>query len=616
MNTEPTCVPQIPDMIGGYRVIERIATGGTAEILLAKRIGPALFEKEVVIKRLLPRLAGDAEFTVMLQDEARLAALLNHQNIVQVHDCGDHEGSFYIVMEYLIGEDISTIRRRYRRQRLRMPFTIAARLVATAACALDYAHNLQDPNGEPLRIVHRDVSPQNIIVTREGQVKVVDFGIAKADNRHCKTNAGIVKGKILYMPPEQLLCQDLDHRVDVFALGVTLFELVAGTRPISMTVQCRISGGAKEVLPRLRSIVPDAPAELDEIIAKATAFDRDDRYARAVDLQTDLELFLQKSNNLIGVKQLKSMMTTLFGEKYPSEQEMQPLAGTAGCVSSASVDLIDSQIDSAPHGIYDTHIRTQVPVPPVSPRPLVPESPNPDEDRVSSETHIPAAGLYRLLTRILAGTFCLCLGGAGMLALRSPSAPIISPTLPVATKSGPAHDSTAIADAPLPGKSKQAPQPTPSHPKNERHPVPKARSGRMSLSSEVPLRVYVDGKDLGVTPLERVPFSVGQHKVRLINGREGISKNITVELRAGAHEQKHIDLQKGTISVFSEPPTDVYLANRKIGKTPLQDVPCWEGEYTLVLVDRGLGIEHTQHVKIKGNQNLTVRETLRVATPL
>ncbi|MBC7792863.1 MAG: serine/threonine protein kinase, partial [Clostridia bacterium] len=212
------------ETIGDYTILNRLALGGMAEILLAKRQGPMGFAKPVVLKRLLPQLAADKMFTTMFLNEAKLAARLSHPNIVQINDLGQSGASFYIAMEYLAGEDLATIIRVMSARKARLPKHIAARIVADSANALHYAHELRDDEGNSLGIVHRDVSPQNIFLTTQGTVKVVDFGIAKCEDREVKTQTGIVKGKIEYMPPEQMTGKRVDHRADIYALGVVLYE--------------------------------------------------------------------------------------------------------------------------------------------------------------------------------------------------------------------------------------------------------------------------------------------------------------------------------------------------------------------------------------------------------
>jgi serine/threonine protein kinase len=202
----------VPERIGDYVIIDRIAVGGMAEIYVGKRVGPEQFEKPVVVKRMLPALTSDPSYVDMFLDEARLAAKLNHANVVQIYDLGKSGDGYYIAMEYLIGEDLAAIIVGQMNARTRLAPTLAARIAAQAAEGLHYAHTLKDGDGQPLNIVHRDISPSNIVVTRDGHVKLVDFGIAKAVGRAVHTQVGVIKGKLAYMAPEQLIARDADHR--------------------------------------------------------------------------------------------------------------------------------------------------------------------------------------------------------------------------------------------------------------------------------------------------------------------------------------------------------------------------------------------------------------------
>jgi eukaryotic-like serine/threonine-protein kinase len=215
---------------GKYDLLALLATGGMAEIWLARVSGMAGFEKLVVIKRLLDKLAIDSDYVEMFLDEARINARLTHSNIVQVLELGQVEGKYFMAMEFVPGLSVSQVGKRATKQLGTVPQEVACGIIAQACSGLHYAHEKTMPDGSPLNIVHRDVSPQNLIVTYEGLVKVLDFGIAKADHRQSQTRTGLVKGKFSYMSPEQCLGQGLDRRSDVFALGIVLFELCTARR--------------------------------------------------------------------------------------------------------------------------------------------------------------------------------------------------------------------------------------------------------------------------------------------------------------------------------------------------------------------------------------------------
>jgi serine/threonine protein kinase len=284
------------DRFGPYELLDRVAIGGMAEVFKAKRTGVEGFEKTVALKRILPHLSENKEFLDMFVDEAKMVAGLAHPNIVQIFDLGRIEKSYYIAMEYLHGRDLRTIMRRAREKGLRMPLDLSLRVVSQVCAALEYAHRKKDARGRPMEIVHRDVSPQNILISFEGDVKLVDFGIAKAATKASNTDRGALRGKLLYMSPEQAWGRPIDRRSDVFSLGIVLYEMVTGTKPflgagteltiLELVRQCVIAS-AREINPR----VPEA---LDRVIMEALARDPDERYQDAGQMQRGLERFLRE----------------------------------------------------------------------------------------------------------------------------------------------------------------------------------------------------------------------------------------------------------------------------------------------------------------------------------
>ncbi|MCA9689515.1 MAG: serine/threonine protein kinase, partial [Myxococcales bacterium] len=215
---------------GPYKLVERISVGGMAEVYKAVETGVEGFERTVAVKRILPHIAEDEEFITMFKDEAKIAGQLTHSNIAQIYNLGQQDDSFYIAMEYVAGKDARSIFTRCQQKNRPMPLAQACFIVMKVCEGLDYAHNKKDKQGRSLNIVHRDVSPPNILVSYDGEVKLIDFGVAKAAGRVSRTQAGILKGKFGYMSPEQVRGMPLDRRSDVFALGVVLYELLTGTR--------------------------------------------------------------------------------------------------------------------------------------------------------------------------------------------------------------------------------------------------------------------------------------------------------------------------------------------------------------------------------------------------
>jgi serine/threonine protein kinase len=303
----------IYETFGKYKLTERLAFGGMAEVFLATIHGEAGFVKPVVIKRLHPRLSEDSDFVQMLIDEARITAQLTHGNICQVLDLGSVDGSYYIAMEFVSGEDVRTLQDHCIRRGIPLPIEAAGHIVTELLAGLDYAHRKEGPDGKPLGIIHRDISPQNVIISYEGEIKIIDFGIAKARMRLVQTQAGVIKGKFRYMSPEQASGELMDHRTDIFAVGVVLYELLRGG-PHSLElpdteVLRRMRRAEFEPLRRQR---PDLPPPLEKIVSKALARKPRDRFPTANDFRLALLQALQQLRLSYSRADLAELMQRVF----------------------------------------------------------------------------------------------------------------------------------------------------------------------------------------------------------------------------------------------------------------------------------------------------------------
>jgi eukaryotic-like serine/threonine-protein kinase len=284
-----------PDVesFGKYTLIERVAVGGMAEIYKAKTTGMSGFERVVAIKRLHHHLSQDAELAQMLVDEAKIAVLLNHPNVGQVFDLGQVNGLYFMVMEYIDGPDLHRVLRKMREQQLYCPIPLALHIIAEACAGLDFAHNIHGHDGHPLQLVHRDVSPQNIMLTTSGEVKLVDFGIAKARLRMMETQAGIIKGKFYYMAPEQAYGQRLDARTDVFAIGMVLYEALVGRAAYEDSDDVSLLKRARSgEYPAPTALRPDLDPALEAIVVRALQREPQHRYQSARELQGALRQYI------------------------------------------------------------------------------------------------------------------------------------------------------------------------------------------------------------------------------------------------------------------------------------------------------------------------------------
>jgi serine/threonine-protein kinase len=316
---------------GQYVLVRKLAEGGMAEIFLAKRLGADGFERNVVIKRMLSHLSGMREFKEMFRDEAWLAAKLRHPNVVQIDELGFVDGCYFICMEYLAGEDFSTTVRTASFRGEYVPVSFVLRILADAARGLHYAHELTDESGQPLNIVHRDISPSNLYVTYDGQVKVLDFGIAKAESRLAHTRTGVVKGKYIYMAPEQAQGHEVDRRADIFSLGVSLYEALTHVRPFARDNDLAV---LKALLNREfeppRALRPELSPELEAVVLKAMAYEPAHRYATAMEFADDLERILAEEPMAPTGATIGAYLRGSFGEERYAEKTRVPTLAMLG----------------------------------------------------------------------------------------------------------------------------------------------------------------------------------------------------------------------------------------------------------------------------------------------
>lgn len=304
---------------GKYRLVRHLADGGMATIWLAEQTGPEGFTKELVIKRLLPKLARDSLFTQMFLDEARLASKLSHPNIGQILELGQLDGAYFIAMEFVDGLSLEQVIEAYSDHGPMLP-DLAARVIVDVLKALDHAHGATDRSGESLGVVHRDVTPSNVLVSVDGIVKLVDFGVAKAVKHHTKTQTGAVKGKYAYMSPEQVRDENVGPESDLFSVGITFFELLTGVKPFGKELPA-VSRILREESPDPREFEPSVPELYAQIIARALTKSADDRYASAQAMLLDLETALRMRNSYVSNRELSVLVRKLRGLPIPKRDD-------------------------------------------------------------------------------------------------------------------------------------------------------------------------------------------------------------------------------------------------------------------------------------------------------
>jgi len=337
-----------PTKFGKYTLIDRIAVGGMAEIFLARQAGLEGFEKTIVIKRIRPHLSKQTSFVKMFLNEAKLAAQLNHPNIVQIYDLGKISESYFIAMEYIFGRDMRRIIPKADSMGIPFPMVYALKIASSVCEGLYYAHQKVDLYGNPLNIVHRDVTPENIFVSFDGTVKVLDFGIAKAANQIEQTRAGEIKGKLSYMSPEQCMGKALDCRSDIFSLGVVLYEWLTGfklfTGESEVAILKSITEGKIYAPSYFKSDIPEA---VEAILMRALDKDRDRRYQTAWDMQYDLDQFLSQYEFTPSNIHLSNFLKQLFFDEL-EEEKARVAARTAGNEPPVEQEEIISNLEPIP----------------------------------------------------------------------------------------------------------------------------------------------------------------------------------------------------------------------------------------------------------------------------
>jgi serine/threonine-protein kinase len=544
--------------VGKYQLVSKLAKGGMAEVFLAKVAGPRGFEKTLVLKRILPHLAEDPQFVEMFFTEARVAARLNHPHIVQIFDFGEAEGAYYLAMEYIDGPDLRTLLARATQAGVQLPPAFCAKLISAACEALAFAHDFVEPDsGQHLELIHRDISPDNLLLSRQGALKVVDFGIAKATTQSHKTKTGTIKGKLAYMPVEQLQGQVLDRRADVYALGVVLYELLTGKYPFEATTDVGIM---QAVLfePRVPAVSrrPDLPQALGDILDKALAKEREQRYPDCVSFQEDLERFILSTRQPMGARELAQWVERLCPR---SSGPAKPASGANPVVVEPTA--MSPRRTSAGQGLEKTYVReesspgmekTYVREPEagleptsLSPRKGVPvATPEKAVGRGKATAHlvktelISHAGPSRTGLGVAVATLVLLVAGGGVLLFRSGSPTAEPQPVPAPVQ---ALEPLAVQPArsrqepPVEEKEPEVARPPPEPEPSDAAPAKRKLAQKATLVFRIRpyATVLLDGTALGQTPLAPRQVTPGSHTVRLINRDLGKELTRTIEVKAG-----------------------------------------------------------------------------------
>ncbi|HEY3448526.1 MAG TPA: serine/threonine-protein kinase [Myxococcales bacterium] len=590
--------PPAQTEIGKYRLLRKIATGGMAEVYLAQTSGPAGFQKTLVLKRILPHLAEDANFVGMFLNEAKLAALLNHPGIVQIFDLGEADGSYFIAMEYIDGPNLRALCRKAVEAGKVIPYEYAAKVISMACEGLHYAHDFAD-NGVPLNLIHRDISPDNILISRQGAVKVVDFGIAKAANQGHVTKTGTLKGKLAYMPPEQLRGKPMDRRADIFSLGVVLYELLGGMKPFDATSEIAAMQAILHDPPTpLNERRPDCPAELVIIVERALEKERENRYPDCRAMQRDLEQFLISRRKAIGAYELSQLVIDIVPPTpVPVQPAPPPTPSPPREIESLGPPKKPRPVrPEIPPELSDTfraprdQAAPQPPPPtgrtPAQPRPAPSPIPEAFKETVRGETFLPPEAFPEPPRRKKSGMVLGLLGGAavalgaigGFLLTRSP-ADLAGPDAAAVAAPAPAAGPDAAAKPLPPPAGPDAAQevvaPDASAPPPPVEPGPDAGRAVEPKSGKAP-RATRNPKN------PKQPEPVSEFKSFETKQPEPKQPEVRAEQPQGA--------KPGSLYLEADPPCAVTFDGRPAGSTPLLLNSVAPGAHTAILNNRDKGI--------------------------
>lgn len=621
-------VPQL----ARYQVLGPLAAGGMAQVWLARAVGAAGFEKLVVVKTILPSLAQVPQFVSMFVNEARLAAMLSHPNCIQIFDLGEENGWLYIAMEFLEGFSLARLLKRARSRGVPVPEPLVARIIMDAASGLEYAHRLRDREGRPLNLVHRDVSPDNILVGFSGQVKLVDFGIAKAATPAAlsvATVAGTVKGKHGYIAPEYLRGEAIDARADLFALGVVLYRALAGKRPFPGDNEAAVSMAVlTQAPPDPRRWVPTLKPELAAVTLRALEKDPEARFESARAMRQAVEAAVGRAAEN---EELADLMNALWP---PGDEERVALNALAAGTEEASSPVIHAisgtypALEVATPHHASARPRGGTPVPSTSPprgAPTFAPTPPPvaptSTDAAAQANAPPPAALPPIVLGTPEPD-----SAARPLAVPVDAAPAATPSFPdlpqpfdepparavrpaflalgaaVVLLAGGAWFAlrpTEAGPTPAPALA-PAPTPTPT-------PTPAPAQGHVHLAPTPSVKVFDGEQELGSTPLdlERAP---GEYTFHLVNKAAGVDQSHTVTVEAG--KTVAIDeLVKGKLSVTVNPWAYVKVDGRQLGETPVA-TQVFEGPHVVELANTSLNESRRLVVNVKRAETRYVKVDL------
>lgn len=577
-----------------YEVVRRLALGGMGEVFLARQTGVAGFDRLVILKSLLPELAEQEGFIDQFLDEARVAATLNHPNIVAIYEVGLWNGVYFIAMEYIHGEDLSRLALVANRHGESIPVQVVTRIIHDASLGLHHAHSAVDLSGNPLNIVHRDVSPQNVMVRSDGVTKVVDFGIAKASNRATRTATGLLKGKLQYMPPEQINNQEMDGRADQWALGVILWELSCGKRLFKGENDLETLRNVLEYpIPSPSSIMPGFPPQLEMIVMRMLQRDPTLRYPSCEAVARELQKYLDACTTEVGENTVAEYVKRRMGQELEERtRNLTPSTGTNFLIQLGGATEIS---------VTQPDIDGQLLLP--SPRPG------------AENKWLLAAALGLLPVLLLCGVAWWLMSNPETATPHAvPMATTTAGTSATAAGTAQLENSTTIP--PLVGEP--------------------AKPTLLRLESEpTGASVWVGGRLLGTTPIESDALPADEKQELLLTKTGYREAKVAVTLASGQRAEKRIVLEKrqrsrikpkpaavaaaasseaasfSHLTLQTKPWAKVDIDGEPYGSTPLWKLKLSPGTHTVRLVNENAGIDMTRKIKLAPGAHVKKRLTLK-----
>jgi serine/threonine protein kinase len=569
-------------IFGKYEIMERLAVGGMGEVFFAAQRGSVKgFERPVILKSLLPDLAEQADFIEQFLDEARVAATLNHPNVVSIHEVGMWNGVYFIAMEFIRGRNISQVLRLSLKKRVEIPWVVIARIIQDAASGLDHAHTAKDSSGNPLGIVHRDISPQNIMVREDGVTKVVDFGIARASNRAAsRTATGAVKGKLAYMSPEQVRSKPLTAKADQFSLGIVLWELCTRRRLFQADKDFDLAMLVMDApISSLKTLVPSIPEELDDIVMRMLQRDPDKRYASCSEVARDLEAFRMRFSPATSESPVALLMQKLGVEDLAALTPGITPSNKNFFINLKSGDIIDPTLGSPTtpqrpsslngllkptRGLQPKHwllvsmamlavtalvvftlrlrreqvvtVQPGLPIMDVAPDPSKVPTPEPPKAARLNVRTLPIGASISINGEPKGVSPVVWSGAAGKIVvdIEHPGYEPLKREMTLEAGEQQSYELTLVKKTVARGPSSstgKSPVKIPTGPNVEA--AAEVGPGFLTVATVPDTKLYVDGEYMGLTPLAKLKFKAGSHTVVMKNDEEGINVTRTVVLKPG-----------------------------------------------------------------------------------